>query len=143
MPSDLVLKVMNTLHRGVVKVSGGKVGWEAGHMPVVELTTIGRKTGEPRTVMLTSPHQEGEAIVVVASRGGDDQNPAWFLNLGTNPRVEVRYKGGPRQPMTARAATPEERARMWPLITEAHANYAEYQTKTEREIPLVLLNPVV
>ncbi len=130
------------MHRGVLKVTGGKAGWEASGMPVVELTTTGRKSGEPRTVMLTSPLQEGDTIIVVASRGGDDQNPAWLLNLRDEPKVVVRFKGAPRQPMTARIATSEERERLWPLITADHSNYANYQTKTTREIPLVLLDPV-
>jgi deazaflavin-dependent oxidoreductase (nitroreductase family) len=110
-------------------------------MPVVELTTTGRKTGQKRSVMLTSPLQEGDAIVVVASRGGDDTHPAWFLNLRDNPAVEVVYKGKPKQPMKARVATPEERARMWPTVTSKYKGYAGYQTKTTREIPLVLLEP--
>ena len=111
-------------------------------MPVVELTTTGRKSGQPRSVMLTSPVQEGSTIVVVASRGGDDQHPAWFLNLRDKPEVEVSLKGQPKQPMRARIASPEERARLWPLVTADHKNYADYQTKTDREIPLVLLEPV-
>ena len=142
MPSDLVLKTMNTVHRTLLKVSGGRFGWDAGKMPVVELTTIGRKSGQPRAVMLTSPVQEGTTIVVLASRGGDDTHPAWFLNLCDNPDVEVAYKGGPKTKMRARAATTEERARLWPLVTAEHKNYAGYQTKTTREIPLVLLEPV-
>src|SRR5690606_2970560 len=108
---------------------------------VLELTTIGRKSGEPRTVMLTSPLQEGSTTVIVASRGGDDHHPAWFLNLRDNPDVEVAMKGEPRRRMRARVATPEERSRMWPKITAAHTNYAGYQRKTDREIPLVLLEP--
>src|SRR6478736_4169585 len=105
MPSDLLLKTMNGFHRGLLKISGGRIGWKAGGMPVVELTTIGRKTGQPRSVMLTSPVQEGTTIVVVASRGGDDTNPAWFLNLTANPDVEVALAGAPKQKMRARAAT--------------------------------------
>jgi deazaflavin-dependent oxidoreductase (nitroreductase family) len=143
MPSDYVLKAMNTIHRGVLKLSGGRLGWEASKMPVVELTTTGRKSGQPRSVMLTSPLQEGSAIVVVASRGGDDQHPAWFLNLRDDPDVEVSLKGKPKQPMRARVASAEERARLWPLVTADHKNYADYQTKTDREIPLVLLEPAV
>jgi len=142
MPSDLTLKAMNTIHRGVLKLSGGRLGWDAGKMPVVELTTTGRKTGQPRSVMLTSPWQEGNTFVVVASRGGDDQHPAWFLNLRDDPNVEVAVKGGPKQPMHARIADPAERARLWPLLTADHKNYADYQTKTDREIPLILLEPV-
>jgi deazaflavin-dependent oxidoreductase (nitroreductase family) len=140
MPSDLMLKAMNTFHRGLLKVSGGRLGWDLGHMPVVELTTTGRKSGQPRTVMLTSPVQEGSTIVVVASRGGDDQHPAWFLNLRDNPDVEVTLKGK-KQRMRARVATPEERTRLWPQVTEKYKGYAGYQTKTTREIPLVLLEP--
>jgi deazaflavin-dependent oxidoreductase (nitroreductase family) len=142
MPSDLVLKTMNTVHRGLLKVTAGHVGWSVGKMPVLELTTTGRKSGQPRSVMLTSPLQEGAAIVVVASRGGDDQHPAWFLNLRDNPDVQVALKGGPREPRHARVANPEERARMWPQIASEYKNYAGYQTKTDREIPLVLLEPV-
>jgi len=141
MPSDFALKAMNGFHRTLLKISGGRIGWSASGMPVVELTTIGRKSGLPRSVMLTSPVQEGSTIVVVASRGGDEQHPAWFLNLKENPDVEVALKGAPKQKMHARVATPEERARLWPLVTAEHKNYAGYQTKTSREIPLVLLTP--
>jgi deazaflavin-dependent oxidoreductase (nitroreductase family) len=141
MPSDLVLKVANTFHRVLLKTSGGRLGWDLGHMPVVELTTTGRKSGQPRSVMLTSPVQEGSTIVVVGSRGGDDEHPAWFLNLRDNPEVEVALKGKPKQRMRARVATPAERERLWPLVTEKYKGYAAYQTKTKREIPLVLLEP--
>ena len=142
MPSDLVLKTMNAVHRVILKVSGGRMGWEAAKMPVLELTTTGRMSGQKRVVLLTSPLQDGDTIVVVASRGGDDQHPAWFLNLRDNPDVEVSLKGKAKQPMLARVASPQERARLWPLVTADHKNYAGYQSKTEREIPLVLLDPV-
>src|SRR6202790_5030107 len=99
MPSDLQLKAMNTFHRGLLKLSGGRLGWRGANMPVLELTTTGRKSGQPRSVMLTSPLQEGSTIVIVASRGGDDQHPAWFLNLQDNPNVEVSMKGEPRRRM--------------------------------------------
>jgi deazaflavin-dependent oxidoreductase (nitroreductase family) len=142
MPSDFQFKTANALHRGLVKISGGRIGWQLAKMPVVELTTIGRKSGLPRSVMLTSPLQEGNATVVVASRGGDPQDPAWLLNLRDNPAVEVAMNGKPKQPMNARVATPEERARMWPKIAADYKNYANYQTKTDREIPLVLIEPL-
>jgi deazaflavin-dependent oxidoreductase (nitroreductase family) len=141
MPSDFALKAMNGFHRALLTVTGGRIGWKASGMPVVELTTIGRKSGLPRSVMLTSPVQEGSTIVVVASRGGDEQHPAWYLNLTENPDVEVARKGAPKQKMRARVASAEERARLWPLVTAEHKNYAGYQTKTSREIPLVLLEP--
>ena len=141
MPHDLVLKTMNTIHRGLLTVSGGRIGWTAGGMPALELTTTGRKSGQKRSVMLTSPLQEGDDIVIVASRGGDDINPAWFLNLRDDPNVEVSWKGGPKKPMSARIASADERARMWPTITSDFKNYAGYQKRTDREIPLVILSP--
>ena len=141
MPSDMMLKTMNAVHRGILKATGGRLGWNGSGMPVLELTTVGRKSGQPRSVMLTSPVQEGSTIVIIASRGGDDHHPAWFLNLRDNPEVEVRWKGEPTRKMHARVATPEERARLWPKVTADHKNYAGYQTKTDREIPVVLLTP--
>lgn len=141
MPSDLALKTMNFVHRATLAVTFGKVGWSAGGMPVVELTTTGRKTGEPRTCMLTSPLQIGDVHVIVASRGGDDHHPAWFLNLQANPAVQVSIGGKPKVSMHARVATAEERAEMWPKVAAKYKGYASYQTKTSREIPLVLLEP--
>jgi len=141
MPHDLVLKGMNAVHRGLLTISGGRVGWSGMGMPVLELTTIGRKSGQPRSVMLTSPISDGDSMIIVASRGGDDTHPAWFLNLRDNPDVEVTTQGAPSRKMTARVATTEERTRLWPLITKDHTNYAGYQRKTAREIPLVYLTP--
>lgn len=74
MPSDFSLKAMNAVHRGLIKITGGRLGWNVS-MPVLELTTVGRKSGQPRSVMLTSPHQEGDALVVVASRGATTRTP--------------------------------------------------------------------
>ena len=141
MPSDFLLKAMNSAHRLMISATGGRLGHDAMGMPVLELTTIGRKTGQARSVMLTAPLQEGETYIVVASRGGDDTHPAWFLNLRDEPDVQVAVKCGPRLPMRARVADPETRARMWPTIAERYKNYAGYQRRTEREIPLVLLEP--
>ncbi len=110
-------------------------------MPVLKLTTTGRKTGRPRSVLLTSPVQEGTTLVVVASRGGDDKPPAWFLNLQDNAQVGVTLQGKPEQRMRARVTTPQERTRLWPRVIAGHKSYADYQAKTNREIPLVLLEP--
>lgn len=142
MPSDLQLKAMNTIHRAMLKVSFGRVGWNVANMPVLELTTTGRKSGLPRSVMLTSPLQEGTTYVVVASRGGDDKAPAWLFNIEAEPAVEVVVNGKHKQQMTARVATAEERARMWPLVIADHKNYEGYQKRTDRKIPLILLEPV-
>jgi len=141
MPSDRMLKTMNAAHRVLLKLTGNRVGASFGGMPSLELTTIGRRSGTPRSVMLTSPLRQGAAYVVVASRGGDDIHPAWFLNLRDNPAVRVRVVGEPERPMRARIASTDERAVLWPLITAKYRNYAGYQKRTTREIPLVLLEP--
>lgn len=141
MPSDRILKLQNTLHRALLKLTGGRVGRSLGGMPTLELTTTGRKSGRPHSVLLTAPIVDGDTLVVVASRGGDPIHPAWFLNLRDNPTVEVSVQQGPRKAMTAHIATPEERAELWPRVVAASDFYAGYQRKTTREIPLVLLKP--
>jgi deazaflavin-dependent oxidoreductase (nitroreductase family) len=91
---------------------------------------------------LTSPIRDGDAIVVVASRGGADHHPAWLLNLRDNPAVDVAVGSEPKRPMRARIAEPDERARLWPQVVAKYKGYGNYQTKTNREIPLVLLERV-
>lgn len=142
MPSKLTLAAMNAVHRGVIALSFGRLGWNLGGTPALELTTTGRKSGQPRSTMLTSPMQLGDALVVVASRGGDDHHPAWFLNIEADPHVQVAVAGRPAVPMLARVMTDAERAEHWPALVAGHANYAGYQRKTDRVIPLVLLEPV-
>ncbi len=142
MPSDTFLKLMNRTHRVIIAASGGRAGRSFSGMPVVELTTTGRRSGQPRSTMLTSPYVEEDRTYIVASRGGDDHNPAWFLNLQDNPEVIVSIQGGPAQKMHAEVVDPDERSRVWPLIRAKHTNYAGYQKKTQREIPLVVLTPI-
>lgn len=141
MPSEFVFKTLNAIHGGLLAISGGNLGWTAGKMPVVELTTTGRKSGLERTCLLTSPWQDGDAMALIASAGGNDQHPAWFLNLRDEPNVTVRTKAGTQQ-MTARVAAGEERAQVWAATTARYENYADYQAKANREIPVVILEPV-
>jgi deazaflavin-dependent oxidoreductase (nitroreductase family) len=140
-PSDTALKLMNSTHRVLLAASRGRVGWSFSGMPVVELTTTGRKSGQPRKSMLTSPYQEGTNMVIVASRGGDDHHPAWYLNLVANPEVTVSVGGAPGQKMRAEVVEPAERDRIWAVIAGKYRNYAGYQKKTSRVIPLVMLHP--
>jgi deazaflavin-dependent oxidoreductase (nitroreductase family) len=137
---DTLGKAVNVLHRTVYSVSGGRIGGSGLGMPVVILTTIGRKSGQPRSTMLTAPIEEDDRVVVVASWGGDDRNPQWYLNLQANPDVELTLRNKTRK-MRARVASSEERSELWPRVTKDHANYAGYQRRTEREIPLVILEP--
>lgn len=141
MPSDFALKAMNSVHRVLLTVSGGRIGRNLLGMPVLELVTTGRKSGQPRAVMLTAPVVEGDTLVIVASRGGDDTHPAWFLNLRDDPEVKVGLDGKEPTPYRAEIADATTRARLWPKITADHDNYAGYQKKTDREIPVVLLHP--
>lgn len=140
--NDLIFKAANVIHRTVVSLSGGRLGGAMLNMPVLQLTTTGAKSGQKRTTMLTTPVQEGDTIVIVASRGGDPQHPGWFHNLKANPDVEVSMRGAPKRPMRARVADADERARLWPLVTKRYRGYEQYQQRATREIPLVLLEPV-
>lgn len=111
---------------------------------MLELTTTGRKTGKPHPVLLTSPLQEDDALVVVATKMGHDHHPAWFLNLRDNPDAEVAFPfpDEPARPMKARVADPRKRAELWPRVVKIYDGYAKYQAKTDRELPIVLLEPV-
>src|ERR1700739_4886914 len=93
MPSDARLKAQNKLLRLILTLSGGRIGSNLAGMPTLELTTTGRKSGQPRTVMLTAPVVTADNLVVVASRSGDDRPPAWYLNLTSTPEVQVTIHG--------------------------------------------------
>ena len=135
---DVSVRAVTSVHRAVFRVSKGRLANTGFRMPVVELTTVGRKTGKRRSTMLTSPVQDGDKLVLVASYGGDDRHPTWFLNLRDNPDVEVTMRGETR-PMRARVASTEEKAELWPRVVAAYKGYAQYQTRTERDIPLVIV----
>ena len=139
MPSDLQLKTMNAIHKTLLTLSFGKLGTKVAGMPVLKLTTTGRKSGEARTVMLTSPVQVGDTLVIVASKGGEDTHPAWYLNLLAKPEVKVEWKGDATKTMIATTATTAEKAELWPKIVAAYKGYSGYQKRTERDIPLVFL----
>ncbi len=139
-PKDAVFKVVTRFHRAVFDLSQGKLAGKVSGMPVVKLTTVGRKSGQRRPTMLSSPLVEGDNVVLVASFGGDDRDPVWFANLAANPDVEVVMNGSTRQ-MRARVAEGDERTRLWETLTAKHANYAGYQRKTSRQIPVVVLEP--
>ena len=132
--------MLNRAHRGLLALSFGRVGWELGSMPVLQLHTVGRITGTRRSVMLTAPVHENGRYVLVASKGGDPRHPQWYLNLRTQPDVEVTVRGETLH-MHARTASAEERAELWPRIVGAYPGYAGYQRKTKREIPVVICEP--
>jgi deazaflavin-dependent oxidoreductase (nitroreductase family) len=135
-----LLKGRSGLHRLVFRASKGRLLGRWGGLPVVMITTTGRRTGRPRTTMLVSPVQRNDAIVVVASNGGAPRHPDWFLNLQARPDVDVMMTGR-RERMRARAATGKEKDLLWPLVTGRSPSYARYQQRTARDIPLVVLEP--
>ncbi len=137
---DFAFKVVTGLHKAIFRVSKGRVGGRGFGMPVLELVTTGRKSGARRTTMLSTPIHDDERVVIVASKGGDDRHPAWFLNLRDDPAVEVTLEGRTR-PMTARVATRDEKSELWPTIVESSKGYAEYQKRTDRDIPVIILEP--
>jgi len=124
--------------------TGGRLGgkWRVGSafpwgIPVLLLTTVGRKSGEPKTAPLLYL-RDGERIVLVGSQGGLPKHPQWFLNLTQNPEVKVQI-GSRVQKMRARVANPEEHAALWPRFVDHYSDVATYQAWTERAIPLVIL----
>src|ERR1700684_2109519 len=137
---DVGFKALNAFHRFVVLLTRGHLGRKAFGMPVVEVHTIGRKSGASRSTMLTVPVVNGNSLVLVASKGGNDRNPDWFQNIVAHPDVEVTCQGD-RRPMRARVATPAERAELWPRAVVAYKHYADYQRRTKREIPMVVCEP--
>lgn len=138
--TDLGFKALNLLHRSVVHLSGGRVGGRAFGMPIVELHTAGRRSGQPRSTMLAAPVVEGDRVVLVASKGGDDREPDWYRNLVVNPQIELTMAGR-RRPMRARQASAEEKAHLWPRVVASYRGYASYQRRTKRDIPLVICEP--
>jgi deazaflavin-dependent oxidoreductase (nitroreductase family) len=134
---SLRVKGLSALHRAIYSASGGRVGRRIAGMPVLLLTTTGRKSGKRRTSPLTYFEDDG-AIVLVGSYGGRPHNPDWFENLMAAGEGEVTIGRDIRR-VQARRATADERARLWPRIVETYDGYAKYQAKTAREIPLAIL----
>lgn len=137
---DAMFRFWTGLHRAAFRGTGGKLFPSGAGMPFVMLTTTGRKTGKPRQTMLNSPVQDGQTVVLVASYGGDDRHPAWFLNLRANPDVEILMNGTSHR-MRARVADAAEKEALWPKITARFRGYGNYQRRTDRDIPVVLLTP--
>jgi deazaflavin-dependent oxidoreductase (nitroreductase family) len=138
--TDAAFKVLNAVHRSTLRLSGGRIGRSGYGMSVVELHTVGRKTGQARVTVLTSPVHDEDRVLLVASKFGDARNPQWYGNLTANPDVEIVIDGRRRQ-LRARTASAEERRELWPRILLAYKGYDAYQQKTDREIPVVICEP--
>ncbi|MGW7363937.1 nitroreductase family deazaflavin-dependent oxidoreductase [Streptomyces sp. NPDC054841] len=142
-----ILRAVSRAHVEVFKRTNGRIGSKfrvgAGFkkpVPTLLLEHIGRKSGRGFTtpvLFLT----DGANLVVVASQGGMPKNPQWFGNLKANPDTRVHLRGEGARPVRARVATPQERAELWPRLVDMYADYDKYQTWTDREIPVVILEP--
>ena len=133
------IKVVSRAHRDVYRLSGGRVLGRVADMPVLLLTTTGRRTGRQTTTPLTY-FETGDDIVVVGSNGGEDTPPSWWRNLHKHPSATIT-RGKRSEAVTARAATEAEHECLWPMITGIHPGYARYASRTSRPIPLVVLSP--
>ena len=133
---QLILKIMVFLYN----VSGGRIGGKMGQVPVLLLTTTGRKTGKQRTLPLVYI-MDGSAYVITASAGGADKHPSWFFNIRSHPQATIQVKDK-HIPVTAEIAGPEKKPELWARLVEGAPNFVGYQKRASREIPMVILHPV-
>jgi deazaflavin-dependent oxidoreductase (nitroreductase family) len=137
--ADFFIKWMARGNTWLYKLSNGRLGGTVQKAPVALLTTIGRKSGQSRVSPLLHV-RDGDKVIVPASRGGSDKHPMWYLNLKVNPKVQVQIKKEVLH-LTARDANDEERERYWRRLVEIYPPIDDYQSWTDRTIPLVVCEP--
>ncbi|MDX6580894.1 MAG: hypothetical protein QOI10_78 [Solirubrobacterales bacterium] len=138
-PQTVAFQQLTKLHVAAFRLTGGRLGGEIRGARVLLLHHRGRKSGEERvSPLLYLP--DGERIVVIGSKGGSHTHPAWFLNLREMDETEVELRGE-RRHVSVRVADDAERAELWPRVVEIWPDYAAYQKRTDRQIPLVILEP--
>jgi len=134
-----LIKAVTDTHVALIRLTHGRFGARIGGVRFCILTTTGRKSGvERHNPLAWFPHDDG--LVLIASAGGSDHHPAWYLNLVANPLVSVEIDGVDR-PMAARTASDAEKAKIWPGIVAKAKNFEGYQARTSRNIPVVILAP--
>jgi deazaflavin-dependent oxidoreductase (nitroreductase family) len=133
------LKLLSALHTGLYRLTAGRVGGSMVGAKILLLTTVGSKTGKRRTAPVIYGTQ-GDRVVIIASKSGAPEHPAWYKNLQKNPEVEVEM-GKEKRSYRARTATAAERTELWTMMTGVYSGYDGYQKKTSREIPVVVLEP--
>ncbi len=133
-------KIQRGVHIFWYRLTGGTIGHRIGHITMMLLTVTGAKSGLPRTTPLNY-RRDGDNFIVVASKGGVADHPIWYKNLLKNPEAEVQA-GREKVRVRARTATSEEKPRLWQLMLGAYAGYEGYQKSTDREIPVVILEPI-
>jgi deazaflavin-dependent oxidoreductase (nitroreductase family) len=133
----LLISLMSKAHRFWYRATGGAILSRVRGMPVLLLTTIGRKSGERRTTPLMYL-EDGDNVVIVASNSGDDRDPDWWRNLKAHPEATIQIRREQRS-VIAKRANAEEKARIWPLLIAKNTDYDEYAKRTSRDIPMVIL----
>jgi deazaflavin-dependent oxidoreductase (nitroreductase family) len=133
------LNLVGAEHIRRYQETDGEVGYIWNGVTTLLLTTTGKRSGQPRTSALIFG-RDGDDYLIVASQGGAPTHPNWYHNLQANPEAEIQVRSE-RIPGVARTAGPEEKPRRWKIMTNAWPNYDVYQTRTDREIPLVVLTP--
>ena len=133
------MRAIGTIHRTLYRASNGKLGKTFFGSPVLLLTTTGRRTRRPRTWPI-SYLREGDRFIVLAANGGEPNHPSWYLNLEANPRASVQL-GDETRLMIARTAEGDERTTLWLRAVKDYPAYDQYQQKTDRKIPVVILHP--
>ena len=127
-------------HTWIYRLTGGRIGHRLPGLPATLLLDhVGAKSGTKRTSPLVYV-RDGENVVIVASKGGHPKHPAWYHNLRANPDTEVQI-GSEHRPVRARVASASERERLWPMAVATYSGYRDYQRRTDRTIPLVILEP--
>lgn len=137
--SFFVRRIVSPLNSFVYRISGGRLLGRMSGLPLLLLTTTGRVSGKPRTAPLLYL-ENGDAYVLIASFAGQPQHPSWYLNLQADSRAKVQI-GRALIQVRARTAEGDERARLWKEMADGYAGYDAYQRKTERTIPVVVLEP--
>jgi F420H(2)-dependent quinone reductase len=139
--ANLGFQILGGIHNRVYRLSGGRVAGKIGKAPVLLLTTTGRKSGRPRTNPLLYAPAGDNGYMVIASKGGADQHPLWYLNLQANPLAKVMVRRETKE-VRARNAEGEEREQLWRSLADLYPGYDRYAQKTSRRIPVVVLDPV-
>jgi deazaflavin-dependent oxidoreductase (nitroreductase family) len=132
-----VWQAFTQAHVNVYRLTGGRVAGKFRGSPVLLLDHVGRKSGKKHTSPLIYA-RDGDDLLIVASKGGSSNHPLWWLNLREQPRTIVQV-GSEKRPVLARQASKEEKERLWPVVVGVYAPYEEYQQKTDRDIPVIVL----
>jgi F420H(2)-dependent quinone reductase len=137
--SDLAWRALTDGHVRLYRLTGGRIGGRVRGVDILLLDHVGRKSGKRRTTPLLYI-EDGDNVIIVASKGGSPKHPAWWVNLRSNPETTIEV-GAERRRVRAREAEGAERERLWTRVVEVWPDYESYQQRTDRRIPVVVLEP--